>query len=343
MESRVIEQLVWQWWVENSGEWLVASGERRQQGSGPSTAPARGGQAQGNQVALPTSGQASGERRQQGSGPSAALTTSKWPFLRQGERVTLPTSGQASGEQAEARQQQVPHHHPARPAGWVRDDSHAHEGTPRIIARAAGKPWSRVRVARLLGVSHTWVNKLVKRFEADPERMRRKMAAFAPASLEKLERAREETRHEREMGRVRGPIRWRRVKVKIQGKEMRMATPTRAEMVRRGMKGVGLRLRPPRRASSGQTSDPSCVRASERPFLRQGKRVASRQMQMLEDEQGVVRVPYREVPEWARGLASFGGAGMAAGPGAGVRTGVRPPAATRTPKPVRFAFRRRKR
>ena len=26
LESRIIEQLVWQWWVESSGEWLVASG-----------------------------------------------------------------------------------------------------------------------------------------------------------------------------------------------------------------------------------------------------------------------------------------------------------------------------
>jgi len=82
------------------------------------------------------------------------------------------------------------------------------------------------------------VNKLVKKFEADPERMRRKMRAFAPANLEKLERAREETRREREMGRLRGPIRWRRVKVTIQGKKMRMAAPTKEEMRRRALKTV---------------------------------------------------------------------------------------------------------
>jgi hypothetical protein len=29
LESRIIEQLVWQWWVESSGEWLVAGKTRR--------------------------------------------------------------------------------------------------------------------------------------------------------------------------------------------------------------------------------------------------------------------------------------------------------------------------
>ncbi len=62
------------------------------------------------------------------------------------------------------------------------------------------------RLARMLGVSHTWVNKLVKRFEADPERVRRRNGAFAPATLAALERAREETRWQREHGRLRGPM-----------------------------------------------------------------------------------------------------------------------------------------
>lgn len=166
----------------------------------------------------------------------------------------------------------------------------------------------------MLGVSHTWVNKLVKRFEADPERMKRKMRAFAPASLEKLERAREETRWEREMGRLRGPIRWRRVKVKIQGREMRMGVPTKEEMRRREkLKAV----------ASGEW------------------RVASKQLQNQspmrvaygEAQEGAMYLPYREVPEWARGLPFMG---------AGHATGVRPPTATRTPKPVPFAFRRRR-
>ena len=100
--------------------------------------------------------------------------------------------------------------------------------------RYKGKqPWAKYRVARFLGVSHTWVNKLVKRFEADPDRMRRKMAAFAPASFEKLERAREETRRQRERGWLREPIRWRRVKVTLGGKKTTVVAVTRAEKRRR--------------------------------------------------------------------------------------------------------------
>jgi hypothetical protein len=106
-------------------------------------------------------------------------------------------------------------------------------------ARQAGKTWAKQRVARLLGVSHTWVNKLVKRFEADPDRMRRRMAAFAPATLEKLERAREETRRQRELGWLRGPIRMRRVKWTLGGKTQRAIVWTHSERRRREGKSDG--------------------------------------------------------------------------------------------------------
>jgi hypothetical protein len=97
-------------------------------------------------------------------------------------------------------------------------------------------------VARFLDVSHTWVNKLVKRFEAEPDRMRRRMAAFAPASFEKLERAREETRRQRKFGWLRGPIRMRRVKWTLGGKAQRAVVWThsekrRREEARRGQQG----------------------------------------------------------------------------------------------------------
>ena len=101
------------------------------------------------------------------------------------------------------------------------------------------RPWAKLRVARFLGVSHTWVNKLVKRFEADPDRMRRRMAGFAPATLEKLERAREETRRQRELGWLRGPIQRRRVKWILGGKTQRAIVWTHSERQRRkaGAKG----------------------------------------------------------------------------------------------------------
>ena len=104
---------------------------------------------------------------------------------------------------------------------------------------SAGRPWAKLRVARFLGVSHTWVNKLVKRFEADPDRMRRRMAGLAPATLGKLERAREETRRQREFGWLRGPIQRRRVKWTLGGKTQRAIVWTDSERQRRkaGAKG----------------------------------------------------------------------------------------------------------
>jgi hypothetical protein len=121
-------------------------------------------------------------------------------------------------------------------SGW---NSQGHE---RLVAsarknqaqtRKAGRPWAKLRVARFLDVSHTWVNKLVKRIERDPDRMRRRMAAWAPASFEKLERAREETRRQRKFGWIRGPIRMRRVKWTLGGKAQRAVVWTHAEKRRR--------------------------------------------------------------------------------------------------------------
>ena len=161
LESRIIEQLVWQWWVETSGEGLVASGCK-------------------NQV-------------------------------------------------------------------------------------QTRKSWAKQRVARFLDVSHTWVNKLVKRIERDPDRMRRRMAACAPASFEKLERAREETRRQRKFGWIRGPIRMRRVRWTLGGKAQRAVVWTHAEKRRRE---EALRLR------SGQARG---------------------------GEQEAPGVCYADLPAWARG------------------------------------------
>ena len=137
LESRIIEQLVWQWWVESSG-------------------------------------------------PSLPLRVNEWLGV----------------------------------GGWKN----------QVQTR---KPWAKLRVARFLGVSHTWVNKLVKRIERDPERMRRRMSACAPASWEKLERAREETRRQRKFGWLRGPIRMRRVKWTLGGKSQRAVVWTQSEKRRR--------------------------------------------------------------------------------------------------------------
>ena len=252
LESRIIEQLVWQWWVQSSGQWTGVSGQKRQQ--------------------------------------------------------------------------QVPHRHPATTAGWVRDDSLGQRDSASRAGAAssaptkatgsgqwsvksarngAARPWAKYRVARFLGVSHTWVNKLVKRFEKDPDRMRRRMAAFAPASIEKLEQAREETRWERERGRLRGPIRYRRVKVTLEGKKRKVMVRTRKNEQQIP-------------ATAGR---PHTTTFIDVPLSRQtGQSVRNDR----------VILAYREVPEWAKGLLLPGDAGMSAGR----RTG--------TPRPVPFAFRRRR-
>jgi hypothetical protein len=196
LESRIIEQLVWQWWVETGGEWLVASARKNQMHDRPVASVWK------NQV------QTRKAPRSQTEHPSTLLRTSGAP--------SNPPSSERAG------------HPPA--------------GKPAYAKASAGRPWAKQRVARFLDVSHTWVNKLVKRFEADPDRMRRRMAACAPASFEKLERAREETRRQRKFGWIRGPIRMRRVKWTLGGKAQRAVVWThsekrRREEARRGQQG----------------------------------------------------------------------------------------------------------
>jgi len=92
------------------------------------------------------------------------------------------------------------------------------------------RKWPAVRVARLLGVSHTWVNKLVRRFRSDPDRFRRRYAPFPPATLDKLQRARKETLWQRQHGWLRGPILARRVSFTLAGKRRSARLPTQASL-----------------------------------------------------------------------------------------------------------------
>jgi hypothetical protein len=130
------------------------------------------------------------------------------------------------------------------------------------------RKWPAYHVARFLGVSHTWVNKLVKRFQADPVRMRRRMRAFAPADFEKLQRARKETQWQREHGWIRGPIRWRRVKYFLQGRQRTALVETKSERCRRDARSAASPSTPAafarqRTPKSGQSSLP--IAPSELP------------------------------------------------------------------------------
>jgi hypothetical protein len=210
VESRVIEQLVWQWWLaarQRANTGLVGDPAKTQQRI--NTGCTEGPKATG--------------------GPSLSLRINEREAASEWKpQVQRKTTNKSANREI---------------------------GDPR-------RPWAKQRVAELVGVSHTWVNKLVKRFEADPERMRRRMAAFAPATMEKLERAREETRKQRELGWLRGPIRMRRVTWTLGGRKQRAIVWTHAERRRRAEAQQG---------GAGARG-------------------------------GGVRVPYGELPGWARGV-----------------------------------------
>jgi hypothetical protein len=70
-----------------------------------------------------------------------------------------------------------------------------------------GREW-----ARQLGISHTWLQKLVRQFEADPSEMYRELRCCGEPTFEQLARARKYTQQMRECGelrssRLRGPLR----------------------------------------------------------------------------------------------------------------------------------------
>jgi hypothetical protein len=160
VESRVIEQLVWQWWMEKK-----------------EAASAR---------------ESGGERM-------IAITPQRRPFVPRSGRFIRQGGRMMRGP-------------------WIAMVASEKAGASKVAGGTARKtpgPWAALRLARVLGVSHTWVNKLVKRFEADPERARKRNGAFAPATLETLKQAREETRWQREHGRLRGLMPRRKTKDKV--------------------------------------------------------------------------------------------------------------------------------
>lgn len=60
--------------------------------------------------------------------------------------------------------------------------------------------------ARQLGVSHTWVQKLIREIEANPDEVRR-LQTYGDPTLDQLRRAREHTQRMREHGDLRSPRR----------------------------------------------------------------------------------------------------------------------------------------
>jgi hypothetical protein len=72
--------------------------------------------------------------------------------------------------------------------------------TCRDTSRPSGRDW-----ARQLGISHTWLQKLVQQFQADPSEMRRLQAMRGDPRFADLARAREYTQQMRDRYELRGP------------------------------------------------------------------------------------------------------------------------------------------
>jgi hypothetical protein len=76
--------------------------------------------------------------------------------------------------------------------------------------RDHSKPSCRTWAREKLGVSHVWLLKLVRQFEADPAEVRR-LQAYGDPTLEQLNRAKEYTQRLRARGELRSPSPRRRV------------------------------------------------------------------------------------------------------------------------------------
>lgn len=70
--------------------------------------------------------------------------------------------------------------------------------TCRDRNKPSGREW-----AKALGISHTWLQKLVREFQADPAGAQREMLRHGDPTLEQLNRAQEYTRRMRERGELR--------------------------------------------------------------------------------------------------------------------------------------------
>jgi hypothetical protein len=71
--------------------------------------------------------------------------------------------------------------------------------TCRDPSRPSGREW-----ARQLGISHTWLQKLVRKFLADLSGMYREQRRYGDPNLAQLSQAREYTRRMNEDGQLRG-------------------------------------------------------------------------------------------------------------------------------------------
>lgn len=96
-------------------------------------------------------------------------------------------------------------------------------------------PWCSGRaLARWLGVSHTYVQRLARTLSRDESDFLREVERFGPPTIEALRRAREESHWQRERGLLRRQRRWKAVEYKIGNNVLRdfvLTKPNAATLV----------------------------------------------------------------------------------------------------------------
>jgi len=117
--------------------------------------------------------------------------------------------------------------HPPRP---MRSDQES-----RVIRRLVWQ-WFRYRgprkssgraVGRWLGVSHTYIQKLLREFGTDPSKALRQEQDHGPATIEELKRAQAHTWKMMERGWLRPSRRWRTAEFKVGHQVVRAVVPTK--------------------------------------------------------------------------------------------------------------------
>jgi hypothetical protein len=88
--------------------------------------------------------------------------------------------------------------------------------------------WSGRAVARRLGVTHTYIEKLVREVRADAGEMLSLRAAYGEADFGDLSCAQEHTKRMKERGELRTPRLWKWVEFKIGDQVVRGVVPTKA-------------------------------------------------------------------------------------------------------------------
>jgi hypothetical protein len=92
--------------------------------------------------------------------------------------------------------------------------------------------WSGRAVARRLGVTHTYIQKLVREFVTDPTKIRREARNHVAATFDQLDRTQEETRRQGDRGWLLSPRRWRVAEIKIGDQVVRDVVRTKASLER---------------------------------------------------------------------------------------------------------------